>query len=234
MLYIILPTYNNRHYTDSIRKQLEEQTYQDYELIIIESGETLHEPNDKTWIYYENYLWSKSVNVGFDHVKCYARPDDKVCIMNADIKIPKTFLDKNVSLTEHYLLVTGESRTRIDWKKFKFTKANEYLGKDYFTTTRGLFLTVNNFLTIGKFSKRLPHYLSDTEFTYRAVKKGYFIMEGEQLETFEQKRSKGVFSKFNPGNPYYFTIFILMHCPKKYIPLNILKVWIYSLINLFK
>ena len=122
-------------------------------------------------------------------------------------------------------------------------------------TTRSLFMKFSDLLKIGNFYPRfLPHYLSDFEFTIRAHNKGLKLLTHPELKVivdenttgflqtgFEKLKSdrlgffiKKYFSKKSKSNPIYFTVFVLLTCPKIWIPLNIAKVWKWAITVILK
>ena len=122
-------------------------------------------------------------------------------------------------------------------------------------TTRSLFIKFSDLLKVGDFYPRfLPHYLSDFEFTIRAHNKGLKLLTHPELKVTVNENSTGFlqtgfeklpgnglgsfiknyFSKKSKSNPIYFTVFILLTCPKLWIPLNIIKVWRWAAIVIFK
>ena len=122
-------------------------------------------------------------------------------------------------------------------------------------TTRSLFIKFSDLLKVGGFYPRLlPHYLSDFEFTIRAHNKGLKLLAYPELKVivnentsgflqtgFEKLKDKELcsfikkyFSKKSKSNPIYFTVFVLLTCPKIWIPLNIARVWKWALTVILK
>lgn len=98
-------------------------------------------------------------------------------------------------------------------------------------STRSLFMKVEDFIGIGGFHPiLLPHYGSDTEWTYRAYKKGYAITsyndlvfclnDGEEFtgeNSYDTMTLKSMFSKRSTANPFYKICFLVLFSPNKYI-----------------
>jgi GT2 family glycosyltransferase len=127
----------------------------------------------------------------------------------------------------------------IDWRRLLFTDTSNIADVDCFST-RGLFLRLEDLLELGRFHPRLlPHYLSDFEFTLRARRAGYtFLSEpavrllhgpntqvsGDQVRGIREYAQHAV-SKRSPDNPLHWTMFLLMACPRRYLPANVLRIW---------
>ena len=77
--------------------------------------------------------------------------------------------------------------------------------------------------------KILPHYLADIEFSFRAMKKGYKVIQNNNLQIYRIKESTGihditkvnkfkflkyVFSNKYSGNPIHWTYFFLFNSKK--------------------
>ena len=71
--------------------------------------------------------------------------------------------------------------------------------------------------------KILPHYLADIEFSFRAMKKGYKVIQNNNLQIYRIKRNnwnyditkankfeflRSVFSNKYAGNPIHWTYFL--------------------------
>lgn len=147
-----------------------------------------------------------------------------------------------------------EAGVKADLKRLKFTQTT-IPEETNCLSTRSLFMRFSDLNRIGNFyPELLPHYLSDYEFTIRAHKKGLNLLINSELKIVLNESTTGVFqsgfeklknerfsfflkkyfSKRSKANPIYFTIFILLTCPKVWIPLNIIKVWKWSATIVFK
>ena len=211
-----------------------------------------------------NGYFAKAINTAYDWIathynKGYFSKKDIVIIMNDDNTFDDDFLSNMLNNLEKNSLVcakgyetyisglvehieTGKQRIEkqyvegiigIDWNKLKFS--HNILYTKYVTcSTRCICLYARDFLNIGKFSRLIPHYLSDYDWVIRAVKYGLKLKEDGELEILKQDRNFPMFSIKNPGNPIFFTIFILKHCPFYLIPLNAARVWTYSIVKIFR
>ncbi len=116
--------------------------------------------------------------------------------------------------------------------------------------TRGLFMRWGDVQKVGKFYPfLLPHYLSDYEFTLRAYRKGFKLLSSPDLvitanlEATGYRNLQGVgfklfmrsfFSKKSVANPVYWTVFVLLACPFRWIPINVFRVWKRALFMVLK
>ena len=178
--------------------------------------------------------------------------EDVVLFINDDVRFDQDFLRKGIDslrsaknslLLARFLDSTGESvetgvQASFSALKFSVATSPEEINC---LSTRGLFIRWLDVKKIGNFRPRLlPHYLSDYEYTIRAKRLGYKLMTSSEVALHQdlsptgfhsQERNgvfmnaKRLFSKKSPHNPYYRTVFLLMCCPIRYLPLNILRVW---------
>lgn len=178
--------------------------------------------------------------------------DDIVLIINDDVTFDKHFLEtafKLVKLNTDSLILaqilnveTGESEEtgiEANLKLFTFNKAS-LPEKINCLSTRGLLLRRSHIERIGTFYPHLlPHYLSDYEFTIRAFRKGLKLKTFSSLVLYQNSRAieshrtmdfsgfkfMKIFSKKSTINPIYSSIFVILTCPKIWIPINIIRIW---------
>lgn len=200
------------------------------------------------------WWWAGALQQGYFWIKNNPLPaDDLVLIINDDTEIPPNFLEIAIQLIHPQMMLKAlgyscHSYTLIDqgitvnWKKLDFP-ASEDIEKIDCCSTRGLFLRVDDFLRTGGFKpKLLPHYGSDYEYTIRCHRLGLRIVTppelklffdekttGFQHETLQQQSTcqfiKNIFSIKYAINPIYYSIFILLSCPKSLILINLLRLW---------
>jgi len=270
MLYILLPVHNRREITKQFINCLKEQTYSNYHLVVIDDGSTdgtaemireempnatILKGNGKLW-------WAGSLQKGFDWLKKNANVDDYVLIINDDIIINDTFLEKGVKLIKknNSCLIQAQaysqqSKQLIDngtfanWKDFQFKKLSK-LEEVNCLSTRGLIFSFQSWLNIGGFHPYiLPHYASDYEFTIRAERKGFKLLTDSSFMLWADESTSGyrdvkdempleyfsnVFRIKDLRNPLMWSAFILLASPKKYILQNIYRVWKVFGIGFFK
>ena len=129
---------------------------------------------------------------------------------------------------------------KVAWRRLAFKPALDPDDVDVFPT-RGLFLRLEDFLDLGGFHTRaLPHYLSDYEFTLRAVRRGFRLHTDTGVRLLMDEATTGIRTKdySSPlaylrslltikatGNPVYWTMFVLLASPPRYKPRNLWTVW---------
>ncbi len=194
-----------------------------------------------------SWWWGGSLQQGYDWLKKNKQisEEDYVLIINDDTTFLPDFIETGISiiknkqrtllLAQSYDKNTEEfvdAGVHVDWLNLEF-KPVEDTSMINCLSTRGLFLRVKDLFSIGKFHPvLLPHYGSDYEYTMRAYKKGFLLTTDKSLvlymdidttgfhaidEKSKIKYLKKIFSKRSALNPFYWTMFILLSCPRKYI-----------------
>jgi GT2 family glycosyltransferase len=199
-----------------------------------------------------NWWWAGSLDRGYRWLQGQSTgADDIVLIMNDDTEFDPTFLQAAVSalprnsllLSQLYDLANGEfceAGVRFEWRRLACWGENDPARINCFST-RGLFLRVDDMKKIGGFYPRmLPHYLSDYEYTMRAHRKGYSLATSPEVFIRYDATSTGIrelkpaplrevirtaLSARATDNPIYWSSFVLLACPLRYIPRNLLLVW---------
>jgi GT2 family glycosyltransferase len=193
--------------------------------------------------------WAGGLQRGVDWLRGHHAADDSaVLIVNDDTELPTTFLEHGVaavgsyprSLLQAQLCDENEQvactvGAHIDWARLNVTGAST-IGEANCLSTRGLFLRVRDLVGVGGFRPRLlPHYLSDYEFTIRARRSGCtFITDpavrlshiaSSRPTTGKRATIRYLLSRRSPDNPVIWTAFLLLTCPRRYLPLNVARVW---------
>ncbi len=201
-----------------------------------------------------NWWWAGSLHQGYLWLKrSRAKPDDIVLILNDDTEFEPTFVGAAVRalegrrrvllLAQLYNVQTGvylESGVHADWSRLNFRAASDPAEINCFST-RGLFLRVGDMIEIGGFHPvLLPHYASDYEYTMRAHRKGFALVTSPDVRLWLDEHTTGIrdypkqplltylktaFSKRALGNPFYWTTFVLLASPCRYVPANLWRVW---------
>ncbi|NQV18412.1 MAG: glycosyltransferase family 2 protein [Armatimonadetes bacterium] len=262
MIYILLPVHNRREITRYFIDCLTKQTYTNYHLVLIDDGSTdgtaemvKHYVHELTIIRGNgNWWWGGSLQQGYKWLKLQKlNNDDIVLIINDDttfkddlLEIGQTILNQHLhtlllaqaySMQDNRLIDAG---VHVDWKQLRFSQAKS-TEEINCLSTRGLFIRAEDFLALGGFySKMLPHYASDYEFTIRAHHKGMRLLSVPSLQLWTNEKTTGqrqfnqkllishireIFSKGSVRNPLYITSFILLSCPWRWKAINIFKVW---------
>jgi GT2 family glycosyltransferase len=129
---------------------------------------------------------------------------------------------------------------RIDWSKLSLEPADGPDDADCFPT-RGLFLRATDFLALGPFHTiLLPHYLSDYEFTLRASRRGYRLTSDQSVWLEKNEEATGIRNRDLSSvgaylrsvltikatkNPVYWSSFVLLASPRRYLVQNLFRVW---------
>lgn len=201
-----------------------------------------------------SWWWAGSLQQGYRWLRrANAKPDDIVLMINDDTEFEVDFLDaaataladkpRSLLLAQLYDIATGafvEAGAHADWGQLVFTSAADVQEINCFST-RGLFLRVADMIEIGGFHPLvLPHYLSDYEYTMRAHRKGFAFVSSPNVwlrydasTTGNRKMERqplaqllrATFSPRSALNPLYWTSFVLLTCPARYIPTNLIRVW---------
>ncbi|MEI6287097.1 MAG: glycosyltransferase [Bacillota bacterium] len=263
-VYIILPVHNRIETTKKFISCLKRQSYDNYHLLLIDDGSV---DGTAEWVEKNivkltiikgkgNWWWAGSLQQGYCWLKNREEisATDIVLMINDDTEFEEDFFEIALALLarqEHLLLLaqcyslqTGElidAGVHVDWQKFSFFQAKSVEGINCLST-RGLFMRVMDFLdTGGFFSKILPHYTSDYEFTIRARRKGMKLVTDSNLKLYcdqtttgihsnvgcgdLHQRIKALFSRKSAMNPFAWTIFVVLSCPMRWKIYNLCRIW---------
>ena len=202
-IYILLPVHNRKEITRGFIECLKMQTFQDYQLVLIDDGST-----DGTAEMVKEYIpsatvlrgtgdwwWAGSLQQGIDWLEKHgAENQDVVLFANDDIAFDTDFLQKAMGILDNLdaaLLLphlreekTGlpiESGVEADLRKLTFNQAASP-DKINCLPTRGLFMRMADLRRIGGFHPwLLPHYWSDYEYTIRAHRRGLKLCTSADL-----------------------------------------------------
>ncbi len=182
-----------------------------------------------------------------------ASPDDLVLIANDDTIFEPDFLERgraamcahphSLLLAQAFSAQSGASiglGVKVNWKRLNFTPTHDPDAIGCFST-RGLFLRRDAFLGLGSFHiVLLPHYLSDYEFSIRAARRGFelrtdpavrLVMDetatGNRVHDLSSPRAylRTVLSIKATKNPIYWTSFVILASPRRYLVRNVIRVW---------
>ncbi len=261
-VHVLLPVHNRCAITRQCIEQLLAQTFRELHLVVIDDGSTDGTPDmvgslapQATLIQGDgNLWWAGSLQKGLDWLEKNDVPkEDIVLILNDDTTFDEHFVEQAVRslaavpgsmlLAQQHSPDTGKSveiGVRVDWAHFRFESVRAVEDVNCMST-RGLFIRLGDALRCGGFHPvLLPHYLSDYEFTIRALRKGItavtnpavklVVNEGATGQRLSDKSGLGpylrsVFTKRSVPNPLYWTSFLLLACPLRFIPRNLSVVW---------
>lgn len=271
MIYILLPVHNRSEVTRRFIECLKVQTYRDYHLVLIDDGSSdgtaeMVRENIRSLTIIRgtgDWWWAGSLQQGYRWLKRQIVPGtDFVLIINDDTEFEVDFLQNAISFLssrERTLLLAWsycrengcllDVGVHVDWSKFTFEQATTPAEINCLST-RGLFLRLSDFFTIGGFYPMiLPHYASDYEFTIRARRKGMQLVSDascwlrvDQTNTGFYKLSDysfkkficKIFSKRSVENPFMWAAFITLSCPWQYKLKNLFRVWLIFLGTIYR
>lgn len=200
-----------------------------------------------------NLWWGGALQAAYEWLTTRSDcAEDLVLIINDDTVFEADFLAAGVAALKHlpgalvvahcYSLQTGkilDLGIHVDWMRLSFEQASPERPVNCLST-RGLFMTVAVFLRTGGFRPRLlPHYASDYEFTIRARRKGLELVADPMLKVWLDEDTTGyrdapvgsfwavvrtLFSKKTLANPVKWFFFIVLCCPKRWVPLCLMRI----------
>jgi GT2 family glycosyltransferase len=208
-----------------------------------------------------NWWWAGSLQQGLNWLKKNPPlPSDVILMTNDDAELPPNFIERGCALLKPGVLmqaaICDDANREVldigvvyeDCKMlFRAPRPGEPVNC---LTTNGLFIRWHDLQVVGGFYPRLlPHYLSDYEFTIRAQKKGLKLLVPPDLKLYWNRETTGFreieedslplflskfFSKKAASNPVYWTTFVFLVSPLKYLPLHLAKIWKSALFTIIK
>ena len=261
-VHVLLPVHNRKQVTLAFVRCLKAQTYPIIRLMLIDDGSTdgtseavrgeypsvdVIRGNGAWW-------WAGCLQRGLDRLKqSSANGEDIVFFANDDTTFDADFVQRAVGVLTgepNCMLLarfrdpaTGEIREsgiHADLRTMQFQEAAEPAQINCLST-RGLFARWSSIKRTGDFHPRLlPHYLSDYEYTIRALRRGIKGVTSEavwlepnlsltasrDLSSLRGWRFLRVFfSPKYPLNPVYWSSFVILACPPRWIARNFAFVW---------
>ncbi|MES2025545.1 MAG: glycosyltransferase [Pseudomonadota bacterium] len=210
-----------------------------------------------------DWWWGGSLQQGIDWLKEQKNiGEDLILIINDDVFIEDDFLENGWKLMQgmdgtmlQATIYSEKSKDILDRGMFFDAKNMTFLPaesseKINCLTTNGLFMVGKNLIAVGDFYPRLlPHYLSDYEFTIRAHRKGIHLLVSPDIKLWWNQETTGFrafskqsflhfmkeyFSKKSALNPFYWSSFVILACPARYLPRHLFRIWKNALKTIFK
>jgi glycosyltransferase involved in cell wall biosynthesis len=196
-----------------------------------------------------NY-WAGSLKAGQDYA-CRAERvffSDIVAVMNNDTTFGPTFFERMVAHCQKGTIVaSSEDPRRILWHKI-WTRSFGVISVIYAwepnaLSNRAVFMMAEDFAKVRFHPRLLPHYCSDYAWTFQAIKNGMkayvplncdLRVDETTTGITEPKTIRELFSKRCPHNPIYYTIFVLMCAPWLWKIPNVVRVWGYALVRIWR
>ncbi len=236
LVWIVVPVYERINHIFNLIECLEEQTYTNYKLIIIDHGIKKIEGNfgskikvitasPKLW-------WTGAINRGINHIldNENVSSDSPILTLNDDVIIDRNYLsdlisdwggDTNVimgsvcvepksSKIVYANIVLNKLKAEFEFKH-KYEDINTI--KDQILTSdvlagRGTLIPAKVFMDIGLYNERyLPHYRADYDLIYRAKKRGYKIYTSTNAIVYSVLDSSYTLDKNNQFKSLYLMLF---------------------------
>lgn len=203
-IFIISAVHNNLKHTKELLKALNNQTYSNYQTIIVDDGSTdgtkefikKNYPQVKVLQGNGNLWWTGALHKGIDYILKKSSKKDFLLTINNDCVIKKNYLSTILSVAKnHKMSIVGslaveknnpqktlDAGVKINWENGEFQKLKKEKNKkiqDKINTlsTKGTLYPIKVFRKIGNFDKKhFPHYVSDYEFACRAQKNGFKLL----------------------------------------------------------
>ena len=266
-LHIVLPVHNRRATTVAFVEALRRQTDQDFKLVLVDDGSTDGTadavrrllPAVDVVTGAGDWWWAGSLAQGCRRLReTGVRDGDVLLLINDDVVIGPEFLAQGraelaqkpgtVLLARQTDAATGAEidhggGVHADLREMRFAAAARP-GDVNCLPTRGLFLRWGDFVRTGGFvPERLPHYLSDYEFTLRARSRGLALrvakaaslgvrsdQTGRALANLFAEPRAGrfrlLFSHRYKDNPRAWSAFVALAAPRTRRPYLWLKIWL--------
>jgi GT2 family glycosyltransferase len=263
MIHLLMPVHNRAEVTARFLVSLVSQGYGDYCLWIIDDGcvdDTVARaealvPAGRLCVLRGdgNLWWAGALQMGYEALcACAAGDDDAVLIVNDDMTFEPDFLAQGLAVLAgnpaaafQAVGVDNASQTVdcgavADLYRLSFRPASVNEPANCLST-RGLIMRYLVFKRSGGFRpERLPHYLSDYEFTLRLRRQGVPLLCDARFHARVHLELTGEFNYGKAGltkawsdafsnrskyNPRHWTMFVLMACPPVVVPLQLLRIW---------
>jgi len=262
-IFVLAPVHNRRAFTERFARCLAAQTDQSFHLVLVDDGSTDGTaeavlsilPGTTVIRGAGDWWWAGSLEQARRWLLDQpAAPGQLVLIANDDTTFESDFLaagraamdagERRLLLARPFSADTGEPvglGVTVDWARLSFRPTFDPAAIDCFST-RGLFLRRTDFLALGGFhTVLLPHYLSDYEFTLRAVRRGYELATEPTVRLVMDEKATGIRQRDlrNPlaylraaltikatRNPIYWSTFVILASPRRRLPRNLLRVWL--------
>ena len=128
MIFIVIPSFNEKKYIKNLLNDLLIQTFEDFKIIISDNGSTdgtiEYLKKNKEVILIENdskFWWTKSTNAGVKYAMKNSNKGDFILTLNCDLSIEKDYL-KNIILSsqKNENALIGSLDVDIETKKVSF------------------------------------------------------------------------------------------------------------------
>lgn len=262
-IHVLTAVHNDKDNLLQLLNSFKTQSYKHFSITIVDDGSS-----DGTEKYLTsnhpdiNYIkgtgklwWTGSLNKGIRSILKSALSGDYILTINNDCAVDKTYLkslisfakNKPRSITGSHIIDQVTKKTwdlgvMLDWRKGKILPRKKSSDRIDALTTKGTLYPVKLFHDIGLLAaRRLPHYISDYEFSIRAKNHGYQLMICPKCKLYNDTRNTGVgdnmpeelsfkqslrlmFDRKSKLNIIDHFWFYTLSCPNQYKPINYLRL----------
>ena len=226
MLYILIPIHNNIKETMKCLECIKNQTYTDYEVVIINDGSEDDSSFEIRQKYPDaiilegdgNMWWAGALYAGINFVLKHANTFDYVLFLNNDLIFDDDYLEilvKGADINPDSAIgslckdqktnLLVDSGVTINWPKLKFTHKevknddNNFINDIDVLSTRGLIVPIYIINDVGNFiPKRIRHYLSDYEYTIRIKGSGgWKLLTAKNAVVYLDVEQTGIHTKWS-------------------------------------
>jgi GT2 family glycosyltransferase len=218
-VFVLAPIHNRKETTLKFLRSFSNQTYSDYQMVIIDDGSTdgsseaIRAEFPETVILEGdgNLWWTGAMRKGVEYVLSIATDNDYILAINDDVTVNDDYIEKLVSASEENgNAIVGsiyrdsenkelvyDSGVKIDWKNYRYYqmpyKKDDNITKNVDTlATRGTIIPIAVFKNIGLFEKKLRHYAADYEYFFRAKKMGYQLLISHDASVYDSENSRTI------------------------------------------
>ena len=268
MIHIIVPVHNRSKITNKFADCLLQQTFQNYNFILVDDGSiddtvksikkkiknlTLLKGDGNLW-------WAGGIQMGIDWLKKNIKNKSEiVLITNDDIIFDKFYLENAINILKNtersFLIASYKNNLETNSLYYYNNKNGRIFQENNLNFNANCFAINSSFCQfkyledVGDFNtKLLPHYLSDIEFSYRVIKKGYKVIANKKVQVEWDIKSTGihkseeisfieylriVFTNKYSSNPIHWTCFYYLTMEKKYFFPTIIIYWTKFIVKFF-
>lgn len=245
-LFVLLPVHNRKETTLNFLRQLSRQTYKSIQPVVIDDGskdgtaEQIKREFPQTVILKGDgsLWWGGSLQKGYHYlIDSDLSDDDCVLIINDDTHFKDNYVEMAIELLKEnpsHLVYSRCSDTNTNktidrgvvwnWDEY-IMRIAEHDGEVNCCSTRGLFMTFKTFKSIGPFRpNRIPHFLSDYEYTIRAIRKGHLVITHDAITVTTDSTPSGFSDlKYSSARKLFQQLFSIKYYQNP-------KIWIWFII----
>lgn len=246
MIWICIPVHNNIQYTLGCLQSIENQTYRDFKVIVLDDG-SIDNTSEAIMVKFPdvillngdgNLWWAGAMNKCFEYVNKKAEDTDFVLMLNNDLILKEDYLQNVVDSikpneiigsvafdisNEENVVYAGEFLGRFSANSYmihkkikKYAKLNEW--KTDLLTGRGTIFPKSLINKIGfMHNQSMPQYGADVEFSVRAKKAGFKLKIYKKIKVYSYVNNTGKGSIYKKSNlKDFISSFFTLRSPNYY------------------